>query len=138
MNYDTQFTPTLRGATLGNGNLRGEFTKRGRLVNWRMWFELGTTSTVDGPITLTLPTPADGDMVWPLPYASAVLFDRSAQVHYVGHVTWSTTHIGVGVLNTSTGSTWLHSTSPTEPFTWSTGDSIRIDGMHLSADEVDE
>ena len=110
MNDETQFTPTLRGATLGNGNLRGEFTKRGRLVNWRMWFELGTTSTVDGPIELTL--------------------------YYTGPVTWGLSRIGVGVLNTNTGSTWLHSTSPTEPFAWSTGDSIRLDGIHLSTEAV--
>lgn len=136
MKYETQFTPTLRGATLGNGNLRGEFTKRGRLVNWRMCFELGTTWTVDGPIELTLPTLADGDMSWPLPHACAILIDASAQVYYPGHVAWGLSHIGVGVLNTSTGSPWLHSTSPTEPFAWSTGDSIRIDGIHLSAEAV--
>ena len=138
MNYDTQFTPTLRGATLGNGNLRGEFTKRGRLVNWRMWFELGTTSTVDGPIELTLPTLADGDMSWPLPQARAVLIDASAQRYYAGHVAWSETHITVGMQDNGTPLTRHISITNQVPFAWSTGDSIRLDGIHLSAEAVAE
>lgn len=139
MKHDTQFTPTLIGATVGNGTLRGEYTVRGRLAHWHMYFELGTTSTVDGPIEFALPVSVsitNDEAPWPpLPIANGHLYDRSASRLYRACVEWDLSSVAVGILDVSTCLTSHHPITNTTPFVWSTGDHIRVEGVHLAADE---
>ena len=81
----TAFTPTLAGSwTVGNGDLDGWYMKPGHLVQAKVKFTYGSTSSASGSFGLTLPwSHANGSIAGGgagdgLPVGRAVCFDTSA------------------------------------------------------------
>lgn len=50
----TSYTPTFNG-TLGNGTVAGSYFKVGRSATVRVQFQMGSTTTISGTMTFTLP-----------------------------------------------------------------------------------
>ena len=51
----TTFTPTFSGTTLGNGSVAGSYAQIADTIFFRAKFILGSTSSIAGPVDLTLP-----------------------------------------------------------------------------------
>lgn len=118
----TSYTPTLTNIAKGNAttwdSLYYKFNQIGFLsIN----FVLGSTSTVTGDITITLPTG------WTAKQNVGLALTVVAGTSYISH--WRISAAGTNILiraNNASG-TYLTSTnaSATVPATWTTGDSIR-------------
>lgn len=60
------FTPTFNGTTLGNGSVGGYYSRIGDIITGYAYFTLGTTSSVDGSVTLNLPVNTANPAIGPI------------------------------------------------------------------------
>lgn len=123
------FTVTLSGITLGNGTAVGFWKKIGRAVHYRVEITLGSTSSVTGAITIDLPATAAATSQ----HHSGYFYDLSATTSYAMGVVFSTTQIFPRALNSAGTYATLSGTTSTIPFTWATGDLVRVAGSYESA-----
>jgi hypothetical protein len=119
----TTWTPTWTGASVGNGTVTARYVQFNTTVIAKIYFALGSTSSITGPVDATLPVaPANYNGVPMLGWAS---YQDSGATIYSGAPAW----IG--------GSTvrfvrWINSSnnivnaelSNIAPFTWGSGDHI--------------
>lgn len=112
----TTFTPTLTGVTQGNGTLVARYNQTGKTVIGNIKFTLGSTSSITGGITATLPNTANG-------IVSVVgnFVDNFVQGYPVGSETFSST-VYLRALNASSTYAGYTNTSSSVPFSWGTGD----------------
>lgn len=119
----TSYTPTLGGWTGGNGTLSGAYMQAGKLVHFRAKLVVGSTTTVSGNPTLTLPVTA----------TAARCFAGSGAAYDVS----GTAHAGLDCMNNSTTTVTFrdgsNSLSSTVPFTWATGDELYVSGTYEAA-----
>lgn len=122
----TSYTPTLTNATLGNGTISGSYIQQGKFVAFRVKFTLGSTSTVTGSLSVSLPLAvATGS----LQFATCLLLDSGVSAYP-----------GVAELSSSTaelravGSAGTYATqaaiSGTVPFTWGNTDIAYVHGIY--------
>lgn len=123
------FTPAITGVTLGNGTLTGRYKVSGKTVNFRIFFEMGSSSAITGGIGLGLPVPANMDAY---DTADSIIAQASLRVGslYEGGLRINTSSLGA--LLRRTGDTYS-TTSSTAPGTWATGDTITIVGSYEAA-----
>lgn len=118
----TSYTPTLSGCTQGNGTLAFAYSVNGKTTNVRGRFTLGSTSTVTGSVSFTLPTTPIA------PGGTAFGFGVSAIVanstNYTGICLISGSSVVIGVSNASGTYTTRNNLSATVPNTFGTGDTI--------------
>jgi hypothetical protein len=124
----TTFVPTAAaGLTVGNGTFSTAYSKIGKVVQWRGWFRLGTTSAMTGNPSLTLPfTAAANSGIMTNGYGKNSCRDVSANIRNPGACF-------IDPLNTSMSFTSYNSagTFVTEPllgsgspFIWASQDEI--------------
>ncbi len=119
------YTPTLGGATLGNGSATGAFVQIGKTVAFRAQFTLGSTSTVTGNFTISLPvTASNGNFV-----ATGTIED-SGTARLPAMCFGQTTSVLVYAIGTDTTFAYFRPFSATVPFTWTTGDFILVSGVY--------
>ncbi len=122
------YTPTLTNLTIGNGTVDAKYTQIGETVVMFAAITLGSTSTVDGDFSFTLPVAAANVSIV-LIIGHAKMSEASGSRwfgHYTssGHVrsfAVSGTHIRAEVL------------SSTAPFTWDTGDVIHVNATYQAS-----
>lgn len=112
------WTPTLTGITIGNGTINANYCQIGKAVFCRFIFTLGTTSSVTGATSFTLPVTANGiytgardHMVGAVVFAGVLGTTGNVQMN-------STTSAIIQVNVASTSYVTLADLSSTVPFTW--------------------
>lgn len=113
------WTPTLNGAgsALGNGTMTATRTVQGHRVNVDIKLTLGSTSVIGAGFGFTLPiaAAADANLI-------GTCYDLSATTFYA-----TQTYATGGNISMPVGAAF---TGGTTPFTWATGDVIRVTGSY--------
>lgn len=124
----TTFTPTFTNVTKGTGGtLGGAYIQIGKYICGHAWFVFGTGSSV-GQAELVLPvTPSAGYATFtPI---GIVTYDDSGTL-FNGRI-YSAGYMSV---DTVSGSRIIHNNvGSTAPFTWATGDRIKVSFEYLAA-----
>lgn len=131
----TTWTPTLTNLTLGNGTVTARYCQIGKVVHFRFWFKLGSTSAVGSLPTFSLPVTTAALLAAssrePIGLAS---YDRPGTAHYFGRthlVDTDTANLFVGrASGTYEDAVGL---SSTVPLTWTTNDEISVQGTYEAA-----
>jgi hypothetical protein len=118
----TSYTPTLGGWTLGNGTLTGSWRQAGKLTFYKIFYTVGSTDTLSGTLTFALPASAAG--ATGDPRGAAHILDTSASSRFNRFVCHSSA-TNVYVADASDARV-----TPTVPFTFATGDTVRIVGTY--------
>jgi len=123
----TSWSPTLTNLTLGNGTVTAKYLKRGKVLDFRFKFVLGSTSTVGTLPRFSLPFAAHGDYVVQQDLAGySVLVDAGISL-YTGSIRFVSDLSNVEFV--LTGTNGLHGVvNATTPFTFATGDGLRAYG----------
>jgi hypothetical protein len=117
----TSYTPTLTNITLGTGGTSDfHYAKLGKCVFVRGIITLGTSGTVTGANTVTLPVTASSDYGVGVPMGMVIFTNNSA--YYPGTV-FSLSTTGFRLLATNAAGTIAVTSDPTStsPFTWASG-----------------
>jgi len=121
----TPYTPTLSGMSLGNGTVTFRYAKIGKIVHIRGVVTFGTTSTMTGPVDISLPVSlsavgyAFGQSFGNANYYSSLFYGTNV---FVGNIAY----LRPVVFNAA--STYLTNSdlSATIPFTWNNGKQMFI------------
>lgn len=117
------FNPITAGITLSNGTLTGNYQQIGKTTFYRIYFKMGSGSSITGPIQLQLPSAiqAVGNYVT----GGVLFFDNSGVTNYQGqHLSGYGCYSGAGGISTFSDAT--------HPFTWAVNDYIQIYGSYES------
>jgi len=128
----TSYTPTFTNLTVGNGTLVSMWFRSGRFVAFKVKLTFGSTTSVSGAVTASLPVAyADGTE---LNLATGLLFDSSLPVRVVALLSPATTTT-VNVTAFDVTGTYGNGSalSSLVPFTWATGDIMLFSGFYEAA-----
>jgi hypothetical protein len=124
----TAYTPTLTNWTLGNGTLTGSYIQVGKLVIGKVFFTVGSTTTVSGTLVISLPvTKVSDDALGTSLHGSAMLFDTSSSARAVRHVFQQST----AAMNFYDASGQVQ--NATNPWAWASGDKLNATFMYEAA-----
>ena len=127
----TAYTPTLSGTgwALGNGTAAGQYCQIGKVVHFTVLVTFGSTSTFGASSpSFSVPVTSSTRAIY---LSHGDCNDVSAGTFYANQVRRaSTTTVQVRALNASQQYGVLSSTFP---FTWTTGDIIRVQGTYEAA-----
>lgn len=115
----TSYTPTTTNITIGNGTWSASYIQIGKTVHLKVRFTFGSTSSISGAATFSLPVTATG-----FGYGVANL-NRGSNYQGVALVS-GTGNVVANAVNASGTYALLSSTSSTVPATWTTGDVISL------------
>ena len=119
------FTPTWGNVTIGNGGSTGTYSVVGGLVFVKASLTRGSTTTISGAITMTLPVNASSGMPG---YASGHvrIIDVGTNVFYGTVAIASTTSAEFLLYRTDGVYATQTQVTGTEPMTWATGDYMNV------------
>jgi hypothetical protein len=118
----TSFTPTFSGYTRGNGTSVAYYTRVNKLVYIYVKETLGSTSSVTGTISMTLPVTAA--RLQSVPFPQCVIEDPGNNL-YVGTLyPTSTTAAKIQVNVANSTYVFTNDTNSTTPMTWATNDNF--------------
>lgn len=121
------YTPTLTGITLGNGSVSFTYVQQGKTVHVRGRVTFGSTTSVTGAASISLPvTATSANFV-------ASLTARAAGTDYMMLPIATTTTIGVNALGSAGAYTNRTTISSTVPATWTTNDFITFSATYEAA-----
>ena len=124
------WTPAWTNLTVGNASLNaGYYCQIGKAVHFRVALIFGSTTSVSGDITLTLPVAAasyGGNATF---IGQCILRDATGS-YYFGAIANAG---GIRIFNASATYLTLAICSSTAPFTWTTSDEIEIMGTYEAA-----
>jgi hypothetical protein len=132
--YTPSWSASGTAPSLGNGTVAGRFVQVGNLVHFYMTFTAGSTSTFGtGAFRFSLPVAASTGLGANIPIGIAYGNDNSAGVNSIAMVLVenSTTLSIHGTATWPTGGD--ASFGQTTPWTWATGDTIRLSGTYEAA-----
>ena len=129
----TSYTPTWTNFSTGNGSVAGSYQQIGKLVFGRAAFTFGSTSSVSGALTFTLPVTsvsytADRECI-----GQGVAYDDSATTPFTIRALWA---------STTTAKAWTQqvstnvkdvAASSTVPMTWATSDTLTVEFRYEAA-----
>ena len=114
------YSPSYTSLTVGNGTVISRYAQTGKFVHLFFKFTLGSTSSISGSPTISLPVTAANTGS-----NSTVYFDDAGTAGLMGFtVMTSTTAMTVYYVGAATAYTQFFALSSTLPFTWATGDVI--------------
>ena len=128
------FTPTWTNLTVGNSpNNAGYYTKIGRQVHVKIYFQLGSTSAMGTtPYINNLPflSANNNSSV----YTSTLYFEDFGTLGYIGVCTVENNSSIMGIQSLYAAGTFLTnaSISSTSPFTWTTNDYFAADVTYMT------
>jgi hypothetical protein len=121
------YTPTFTGITVGNGTLDGIYSRLGNTVFARVALNFGSTTAVTGAVTVSNPVTAGSPNYDFIGDCALWAFGTSGQL-IIGKC-WAASPTATTIFAANSSATYLGLTdlSATVPFTWATGNFIRID-----------
>ncbi len=120
------YTPVWTNLTVGNGTSSGRYTQIGKTVHVQISVLLGSTSSIDGAVIVTLPITMASLSGANFALGIVTFLDQGVG-YFVGHIGEdSTTSVRVNTLIGNVAFVKLNSLSSTEPFTWTTSDGIQM------------
>lgn len=127
----TAFTPTWNtGYTRGNGTTDSKYVRIGKTVICSIRETLGSTSSVSGALSYTLPITARATAAL---NGSGVFVDAATQIYPMLVYPENTTQVYLYVINATTTYGGSATTSATIPFTWGTNDFINVTVVYEAA-----
>lgn len=127
------YVPTWTNLSVGNGTLNyAKYVQIGKNVYFRIKLTLGSTSTVSGSVTVSLPVTAHAEISTNTDtlLGNGQLNDATGARWETRAVFNSTTTIVIFYQNASAN---IATISATAPFTWTTSDQIMITGVYEAA-----
>lgn len=122
------YTPVIsNGWGIGNGTATGAYCQIGKVVHFRCAFTFGSTSTFAAAATIEVNYPLEAAALWAGPIV-AHYFDTSAGVWYNAVSREQSTV--VFRLHTPSTNGQFTQTNATTPFTWASGDILRVAGTY--------
>lgn len=123
------YTPTMGGASAGNGTWDAGYTMIGKTVNWYARFTLGTTSSISTVPSISLPVPAYSAIAHSSMRAT---FTDTGTSNYEAAPAANGT---VGMLAYVKSGTYAAygGVGPSTPFVWTAGDLIEMCGTYRAA-----
>jgi len=123
----SSWTPTLTNLTLGNGTMTGKFTQIGKFVNASLQLVFGSTTSVTGTMTFSVPTGAStANTALNTVIGNVRMLDAGIQ-NYLGMVQLSSSSAVILVaINASATYATVQNVNATVPFTWGTGDELQF------------
>jgi len=125
----TSYTPTLGGGTLNNGILTGKYLQAGKLVIFRARYTIGSTDTLSGGLTISLPVAAADPSIGDPVAGTAGLVDTSESSLRAWQILIHDTGGTAVRFRDATG----NGLNPTTPYTWAAEDIISISGTYEAA-----
>lgn len=132
----TDFTPTFTNLTQGNGTLTARYIQVGKLVTGYLSFIFGTTSSISGSVSFTLPV--NMSTSYPqtrlMPFGTVNFEDDGTQT-YLGFVGGYRDLQKMFVHPYNVGATYATQSnlSSTVPFTWGNLDAILVSFTYEAA-----
>ena len=124
------WTPTLAGITVGNGTTVARYAQSGKFVTGSFLFTLGSTSSITGPVSFTLPVTAKSTNV----LIGTVSFLDAGVGYIVGQpLQSSTTLCYLEVLGTNTTYGSFVDITATVPITWVSTDHLSCNFSYEAA-----
>lgn len=122
------WTPTWTNVTVGNGSVVARYIQQGKTVTLYLRFTLGTTSSISGQPTFTLPVNANTSFILTNnERLFNVHLEDAGTASYYGRAAFaSASSIVVQVINTSGTYASASAISSTVPMTWGTADSMSV------------
>jgi hypothetical protein len=111
------YTPSLTNISLGNGSVDFAYSQIGARVNVRGRLTFGSTTSISGSATFSLPATATG-----VAYGSCIL--RANNTDYEGVAVSTSSTVVLSAFNSAGTYSARANTSATVPATWTTGDLI--------------
>ena len=126
------WTTTLSNGALGNGTIVSTYKQVGKTVFFKLLWTLGSTSSISGFVSFTLPVTAASTA---MDNANSIIGtvsmrDDSASALNIGAVRYTST-TSASILR-NTGDTYA-AISATTPFTWATSDVLWCQGLYEAA-----
>lgn len=124
----TTFSPTWTNLTVGNGTVDAKYQKIGKTCNFYITVTFGSTSSIAGAVTVSLPLTTPTLTLYQL-LGITNSYDQSTGVQVPGQLRWASTTTATIVANDA-NSTFVRQTdlSSTVPMTWTTSDVLFIQG----------
>lgn len=121
------FTPSWANVTVGNGTSTGYYCQIGKTVFFRASFTMGTTSSISGAVTLTLPVAIANYPNYTL-IGNCTMFNGSSA--YLGFI-----HKGGTIYSQLTNATYStqETIDATHPFTWANTHYFSVTGAYEAA-----
>lgn len=118
---------TLTGITIGNGTVVSRYSQIGNIVYFEFRLLLGSTTSVTGSVSFTLPSTAKTSHT----ILGAVIDAGSTHSLLIGFIDGASNYCSVRVSGAAgTYATVGTQLSSTVPMTWAAGDEIRISGTY--------
>ena len=120
----SSYTPSLTNITRGNGVLSFKYMQIGKTVFVRGSFVMGSTSSVSGVMTFSLPVTAQSSQYL---IGNARIYDPGVTSYYIGAL-WMNSTTSVQLLAQAAGGTYVTGTgtSSSVPMTWAQGDYVYL------------
>jgi hypothetical protein len=123
----SSWTPTLTNITLGNGTMTGRYTQIGKFVNASLKLVFGTTTSVSGTMTFSLPTGASSANTATNTMIGTIRMLDTGIANYVGMVQLaSSSAIVLTAINVNGTYGTPENFNATTPFTWGNLDEIEF------------
>lgn len=131
------WSPTLTNFTLGNGTLVSKYIQIGKTIHFRVSLILGSTSSVTGDVSISLPAATSASYV-PTVYnqiGTASFNDNSAGGQIInGGLAWTSTTAANIIIFTATGTYVTEAVlSAAAPFAWATSDTMFLTATYEAA-----
>lgn len=127
------WSPTWSNLTTGNGTQVARYIQMGKTVVGQINFTFGTTSSISGSVTFTLPVTSVSSYLSANPIGMADCFNTGV-ASFSGTVSWATTTTAL-IQVANVASTYATDTvlSSTIPFAWTTGSRLALSIMYEAA-----
>lgn len=127
------WTPSWTNVSVGNGTVTAQYIQIGKTVHFFLQLDFGSTTGVTGNVTFSAPVTATSDWITQH-FGQSGYQDNNTGITYGGSMTFTDTSNILCRRQTVTGSEtrWL-TVNATNPFTWTTSDSIRVNGTYEAA-----
>ena len=127
------WTPTFTNLTVGNGTLTARYIQSNKTVNYSLHFVFGSTSSISGTTTISLPVTAASTAASQAAVISVWYLDAGVDTYFgqsnPDDRTTTNFRLNVGG-GTTTLLTVTTNVNATSPFTWTTSDAIYVSGMY--------
>lgn len=122
----TTWLAAFTNLTLGNGTQAITYSRTGKTVNIRGRITFGSTTTVAGAISISLPVSATGS------FTGSVTM-RAGGTDFIGYIANTSTTIAISAVNSAGTYASRATTSATVPGTWTSGDNITFSVTYEAA-----